>query len=334
MKQASFTAPFWDILACPICGGEIGRHPSGLICLGCERKFPYDGEGPLDLHPHIDKIYNKNFVIKEDTMPPKGIVEEELVPNPAPQIPDWADVQIPVGLSYRNRLTPELISYLPKAGVSGQWMLDIGCGATISRPFFEKLTNLSYLGVDQAGTNADILVDAHALPLKGNSFELVAMIAALEHFAVPDIVVSEVSRVLKPGGVLIGTSAFLEPFHGNSFAHFTHLGLYRTLRDAGLDVITVAPNRRWSGIRALAEMALFPFVVVPDAYKRVPVVPLQVAHQIAWAVKRALKGPQKTCEIDRLLKTTAGFRFVARRPAEGVTRSTRAATDTESWGAL
>ena len=314
MDQSSLTVPFWNILACPACGGDIGRYPGGAICLSCGEKFPYHGDAPLDLRLHTGKICSKTFVVGEDTAPPKDIISERLVPNATPQIQDWADVEIPTGLCYRNRLTPELLSYLPKAHVPGRWMLDLGCGASKSKAFFEGLTQLSYLGVDHAGTSADLLVNAHALPFKGESFELVVSIATLEHFAIPDIVVSEVVRVLKPGGMLIGTSAFLEPFHGNSFAHMTHLGLYRTLRDAGLEILTMAPNRGWFGLRALTEMTLFPFVVIPDLLKWLPAVPLQIAHRAAWAIKRALKGSEKASEIERLLETTAGFRFAARRP--------------------
>jgi SAM-dependent methyltransferase len=193
-------------------------------------------------------------------------------------------------------------------------MLDLGCGTGASRPLFEALTGLSYLGVDHAGDAPDVLVDAHALPFKDKSFDFAVCIAVLEHLEVPEIAMSEACRVLKPGATLIGTGAFLEPFHLNSYEHMTHLGVYRTLRDAGFEVIAIAPNREWSALRALAEMSLYPIGKLPLWLRRVSISPVEFLHRGAWILKRAVKHGGRASELQRLLETTAGFRFVARRP--------------------
>jgi len=57
----------------------------------------------------------------------------------------------------------------------------------------------------------------------------------------------------------IGTVACLEPFHGDSYYHRTHLGTLNTLRIGRFDVEHVAPAVDWSGLQAQATMrGLFP----------------------------------------------------------------------------
>jgi hypothetical protein len=124
-------------------------------------------------------------------------------------------------------------------------------------------------------------------------------------------VANEVSRVLKPGGLYIGSVAFLEPFHGNSFYHHTHLGTYNTLQSAGFTVAKVAPNAAWSSLQAQATMgALFP--KMPEKLGRAIVWPLALMHKVWWRAGRLIS--TKATETSRLLSNTGSFEFVARKP--------------------
>ena len=77
-----------------------------------------------------------------------------------------------------------------------------------------------------------ILGDAAALPFRDASFDFVASFAAVEHLQNPFIAMRETCRVLKPGGAFIGTAAFLEPYHLESYFHCTHLGTAQLLKSA------------------------------------------------------------------------------------------------------
>ena len=59
----------------------------------------------------------------------------------------------------------------------------------------------------------DQVADAHALPFPDNSYEIVICREVLEHVKDPAQVLSELHRVLTPGGTLLLSTRFLFPIH-------------------------------------------------------------------------------------------------------------------------
>ena len=149
-------------------------------------------------------------------------------------------------------LTREQITCVPQAR-PGQIALDLGCGTALHRPVLDAL-GYHYYGVDYWGDGAQDYVDAHALPVSDRAIDLILAIALLEHLAEPAIALAEMGRVLKPGGYAIGTVAFLEPFHDNSFFHFSPLGLQSALQTAGFAIEAILSIRGWNVVRAQLEM--------------------------------------------------------------------------------
>jgi SAM-dependent methyltransferase len=77
--------------------------------------------------------------------------------------------------------------------------------------------------------NVDIVGDAHNIPFADNVFDTVICNAVLEHVFSPEQVVSEMFRVLKPGGLLYAEVPFIFFFHGypNDFKRYTREGIKR-----------------------------------------------------------------------------------------------------------
>ena len=95
--------------------------------------------------------------------------------------------------------------------------------------------------------------------------------------------------------------------------HHSHLGTIQALRDAGLEVVVVAPATDWPSIRAVTEMALFPGLFRIGAVLATPIVwALDTASRAWWRMMRRLGRLDRS--LVRPLRMTAGFRFVARRP--------------------
>ena len=129
------------------------------------------------------------------------------------------------------------------------FLLDVGSGQG-SRALFEKL-RYDYIALDvsfnsqqrQRGpADVDVVADCHRLPLRSSTVEVVNSTALLEHLYCPALAVREIHRVLKEGGLLVGSCAFLEGEHFESQYHHTHLGLYRLLVLNGMEVLHIYPG--------------------------------------------------------------------------------------------
>jgi SAM-dependent methyltransferase len=122
---------------------------------------------------------------------------------------------------------------------SGQLFLDLSCGTrTDIREVVEGLGN-RWIGVDQFDWPGVIKADVHNLPFENSTFDVVFSAATFEHYYDPWKVAREVHRVLKPGGLFCGLIAFLQPWHGDSYYHFSHLGTKQMLSVSGFEVIDI-----------------------------------------------------------------------------------------------
>ncbi|MBM4081549.1 MAG: class I SAM-dependent methyltransferase, partial [Planctomycetes bacterium] len=112
---------------------------------------------------------------------------------------------------------PPSPSYNPAARKRAQWFLgqvpsdgkalDVGAGKQRRGP------NVVTLDIVPA-ESVDCVADAQHLPFKDASFYGVSSSALLEYVDDPHRVVSEVYRVLKPGGVVYFNVPFLQGYHG------------------------------------------------------------------------------------------------------------------------
>ena len=87
-------------------------------------------------------------------------------------------------------------------------ILDLGSGLDRRTP---NTINLEI----EATPNVDVLGDGHKLPFKDGVFDAVISEAVLEHVQDPNRVVSEMHRVLKPGGYVCAAVPFLQGFHAS-----------------------------------------------------------------------------------------------------------------------
>jgi len=223
--------------------------------------------------------------------------------NPNPEV-DFSNIKIP------RHLSKKLLSYFPKASSKKCLILDLGCGKAIHKQVANR-AGYRYVSLDYNSPKAQIRGDAHALPFKKNSFDFILSIAVLEHIRYPYIMIEEVNRVLKPRGKFIGTVAFLEPFHGNSYFHFTHLGLTSLLQHGGFDIEKIAPSETWS-VLAAQTSALFPNM--PKTLAKTLIFPLESIHRLWWSLGALVTGNRERKKTNRVLATTGAFAFIAHKP--------------------
>ncbi len=149
---------------------------------------------------------------------------------------------------------------LPTAGNREPLAVLLGCGDGGEKP---HLADVGYrtLGLDVRilSGGADVLGDAHQLPLADASIDVVLSMQVFEHLHAPWVAAAEVARVLRQGGWFIGSVAFLKHYHKSSF-HMTHGGIARLLADAGLQ------TDRLFGAESLAFGLVSP--LIPDVALR------------------------------------------------------------------
>lgn len=141
-------------------------------------------------------------------------------------------------------------------------LIDIGCG---KMPYKKHiLTNSDvneYVGLDIEGAleydlevKPDFTWDGISMPFENNSYDCAFGTEVLEHCPNPEIVLKEVSRVLKPGGVFFFTVPFLWNLHEipHDEYRYTPFSLERHLKQSGFTNIEIKATGGWHA--SLAQM--------------------------------------------------------------------------------
>ena len=213
-----------------------------IWCSECNRHTPL--RAPIDLRP---------------VRPHRAVVELDAVVSSSPdQVLEAVTIgppQITYAGPQAQRDSRELISEMIKSVPKNGRVLDLGCGPRDQAKPMEYI-GYQYVGADYSSPSADLLVDAHSMPFCNNFFECVFCYAVLEHLHSPVLAIREIERVLRPGGIFIGTVSQGEPFHASYF-HHTVWGLVSL---AGSST-TMRLARLWCGprtLRSLATMGRYP----------------------------------------------------------------------------
>ena len=108
-------------------------------------------------------------------------------------------------------------------------ILDVGCGEMPYRDLLLEAPSRAtrYIGLDLAGTaysrhQPDVFWNGAVIPLRDASVESALATEVLEHCPEPLRTLSEIHRVLKPGGVLLITVPFLWPIHDPPYDEYRY----------------------------------------------------------------------------------------------------------------
>ncbi len=128
-----------------------------------------------------------------------------------------------------KKITREKLDLFLKKHSTESKTLDIGCGNT---PYVSYFPNSVTIDVSKLRKPA-ILADAHCLPFKNASFEVILCTEVLEHLKEPQWAIDEMERVLLDGGKLVLTTRFIFPLHDTpgDYYRFTKYGLRYLLRN-------------------------------------------------------------------------------------------------------
>ncbi len=190
-------------------------------------------------------------------------------------------------------------------------VLDVGCGEKPYAHLFAGTTT-SYFGTDIDLGNSkrvDICADSLMLPVKTSSVDTVVSNQVIEHVRSPEVFVKEVTRILKPDGILIITAPQLWCLHEKPYDYyrFTRYALEMLCEENRLKVILL--EERYGAFAAIAQMFAL-MVYLPNSHQR-------------WRtnLSRLLFGPAQIIGLllDKLFfypDLTLGYVLVARKSSE------------------
>jgi ubiquinone/menaquinone biosynthesis C-methylase UbiE len=177
------------LLACPDCRSDLELSSSGADCTACGKHYNLK-EGILSFLPQEDSYWQRYFTEKKKSE---------------------TDEARQVAYSYkRNFLLTQCAVIKMLGNIQGMNVLEVGCGHGLMNAWihrentlvgadftFEFLTDARRRGV------IPLHADAHTLPLKEGTFDLVLSIEVIQHFPKSVQFIEDLCRFVRRGGVLL-----------------------------------------------------------------------------------------------------------------------------------
>ncbi|MFJ2234810.1 class I SAM-dependent methyltransferase [Streptomyces sp. NPDC087859] len=216
-----------QLLVCPRCRSTLVAKPGGLNCSAPDcpyhgvMTFPMAGPWPV-LVDFERSVVNREEVVaaaeaaKTEGPEPAGLVHR----LPAPLRRVWKP---PNRVAAQNveLLLRSLLGPAPRLLVVGGATVGNGVSAVYRDP------RVQVIGFDIVGSPVtQFIADAHQIPLPTGSVDAVLAQAVLEHVLDPALVVAEIHRVLKDGGIVYAETPFLQQVHAGAhdFTRYTASG--------------------------------------------------------------------------------------------------------------
>jgi SAM-dependent methyltransferase len=220
-------AALYDTI-CPNCRHKLQISSDAFFCPHCQRVYSVQDGVPILLK-------EQHFTIQEGTerKPVSSLrkwIRRLLETRPDPQCSTATRANVK---DLATRLTPKDQLLFVGGGLNsyGKYMNELGT------TLIEGCINLEIA----RGPIVDLIADGHDIPFPDNYFGAIICQAVLEHTRNSDRVVSEMHRVLKPGGIVYAEVPFLYPVHMKSdFRRFTLMGVEELF--GAFDTIRVGVN--------------------------------------------------------------------------------------------
>jgi SAM-dependent methyltransferase/uncharacterized protein YbaR (Trm112 family) len=198
-----------ESLQCPQCKfGKINFHAESqkLVCTSCETCYPVSHDRPVLLRADNAVFCVEDYlrVAPSSSLTSIGGISR-FIPTPSVNL---ASDRVLTQLKNLLKELPLATVLVVGGGRQQQW-LNERLGASES-------VRVVYSDID-VGADVDIFCDGHDLPFVDGSFDAVVTTAVLEHVLYPERVASEISRVLKVGGLLYSELPFMQQVHEGAY---------------------------------------------------------------------------------------------------------------------
>lgn len=205
----------YGMYRCPKSGAKLEKKNTKLTS---DMKESYN---IVDEYPILID-FNNTILNREDIITLSSIIERRTYKGGLSKV-------IKKLLSTPKNTTTKNIDYIISALEGTDSKVLIVGGGSIGQGIESLYTNskVQLISFDIYGSpNVQFIADAHNIPLADNSFDAVIIQAVLEHVLEPDVVVSQIYRVLKTNGIVYAETPFLQHVHEGAydFTRFTESG--------------------------------------------------------------------------------------------------------------
>lgn len=200
-----------ELVRCPRCLGELDGPLSDLSCASCALSFPSVRGVPVLIDEEGSAVDLAQIVAS------CGTSDLVRTARPIQKRPPPSVATVLANLRRFRSLVPSGGRVLVVGGgVTGHGIADL-----VSDPDIELVSFDIY-----SSPQIQFLADGHRIPLGAESVDAVVIQAVLEHVLSPHILVNEVTRVVKPGGLVYAETAFMQHVHegAHDFTRFTERG--------------------------------------------------------------------------------------------------------------
>ena len=200
------------LLSCPGCRSGLKWEDDRLSCRTCGAEYPV-----VDGIPVLLPDGAAREVERSRERPARRGLRSRLVAGLSPG-----------GASYDPGQTTRIQAMLDRLGPTA-FVLDLGCGGRCWGP--------RVIGMDLAwGAGVGLIGDGRRLPFPAGALDGLICTGVLEHVDDADVVVREIHRVLRAGGLGYIAIPFMQGFHPATgteadYRRLTQPGLRRVLRD-------------------------------------------------------------------------------------------------------
>ncbi|CAL9617173.1 class I SAM-dependent methyltransferase [Streptomyces sp. enrichment culture] len=206
------------LLVCPRCRSALAAEPDGFRCTapGCPRARPGDGFPLAGRWPVL--VDFERSVVDRDAVPARTAGNTERLPAPLRRV-----------LKPPNRVAARTIDLLLRALPGPAPRLLVVGGATVGNGVdaVYRDPRVEVIAFDIATSPVtQFVADAHHIPLPAGCVDAVLVQAVLEHVLDPPLVVAEIHRVLRDGGLVYAETPFLQQVHAGAhdFTRYTASG--------------------------------------------------------------------------------------------------------------
>ena len=206
------------LLACPRCRSRLVVDPLGVRCSATDcslseiGSFPRVGQVPV-------LVDFESSVLRREDLVGQGSSEPVVTHT-------WSLERLPRGLracwkpanAVAARNIDRLLSLLDESAT----VLVVGGGSLgngVERLYADRRFGVAGFDI-YSSPLTQLVADAHQIPFADQTIDAVVVQAVLEHLVDPERAVSEIHRVLRPGGLVYAETPFLQQVHAGAYDFF------------------------------------------------------------------------------------------------------------------